>query len=845
MIRRALMLVGCWAGMAAVSTAQLPAARPSSGAAARPASSAGMPAMTCSGKVVDANDRPLAGATVRLYQPDYGADGSKILSEMTTKEDGLFSFEWPSVSERSNVDLVAQKEGLAIGFADVYSDPFRRTGILIRLAKPSSISGLVVNEAGAPIKGATVEAYLQVVDARGYRYLHDTRWTSVKTDAKGAFKIDNVPPNGHANLQVWAPGRATVNEAGEGDFFAYPAGKDDIRIVLPPEATVSGTVVDAATSRPVAGVKLRVSGGRRGVAAVTGSDGRFSFTGLGAGRIGVGLAPASPVTYEMDWLADSVVVTAEAGKAAPDVIIAISKGGVIDVSVTDVQTAMPIAHAYVSIAATGPAPRPAGAFGGAAGQDGIAHIRVKPGTYQVMSARATGFLGLAPPGRPPQTVDVAEGQTARLAVQLQSLPTIRGVVKDKDGKPVAGAAVWVRFGTPVATGPDGAFELKVGQFGPGQEAPNEVFARHAERGLAGVIEVPQGHRPIELELGGAATVLGKITDAQGKPIANAEVRLTRWVGRFGYSFGQGPPPRSDLDGRYEIKAIPAGSYYISATADGFGEKQEKFSVADGRAETIEKSFALPEARLSISGIVVDMDDKPMAGANVSVYGQGQPQRQAKSDASGKFIVEGVVSTSVELQANADLEGKRRYGLGVRAKGGDRDVKIVLDREADETGRIRRISASATRLTGKPLPELEEFGLKSARQLAVGKRLLVCFWDMEQRPSRRAILSLVEKAADLEAKGVVVIGVQASPVDAKQLRDWAADNKVAFATGMVPAEKSKAVKNLAAWGVSGLPWLILTDEKHVVTSEGLPVERLLQEPGPAASAPLATQPSAAE
>jgi hypothetical protein len=33
------------------------------------------------------------------------------------------------------------------------------------------------------------------------------------------------------------------------------------------------------------------------------------------------------------------------------------------------------------------------------------------------------------------------------------------------------------------------------------------------------------------------------------------------------------------------------------------------------------------------------------------------------------------------------------------------------------------------------------------------------------------------------------------------------------------------KTKFAWGVKGLPWLILTDEKHVVLSEGLTLAQL--------------------
>lgn len=130
---------------------------------------------------------------------------------------------------------------------------------------------------------------------------------------------------------------------------------------------------------------------------------------------------------------------------------------------------------------------------------------------------------------------------------------------------------------------------------------------------------------------------------------------------------------------------------------------------------------------------------------------------------------------------------------------------------------------AKNLVGRPLPILEPLGLKPAGELAAGKKILVCFWDMEQRPSRQFILQLAAQAANLQKQGVVVVCVHAATGDAQKVREWLATSKVTAPCGQVPA---KDMENfLTVWGAVRLPWLVLTDEKHIVQAEGFDLQDL--------------------
>jgi len=120
------------------------------------------------------------------------------------------------------------------------------------------------------------------------------------------------------------------------------------------------------------------------------------------------------------------------------------------------------------------------------------------------------------------------------------------------------------------------------------------------------------------------------------------------------------------------------------------------------------------------------------------------------------------------------------------------------------------------LVGKPLPDLGGIKIDLAPTQAKGQMILVCFWDMNQRPSRRCISRLTEQTEQLRNKGVIIAAVQASKVDKDVLSEWIKKNNIPFPVGIIQGDAEKIRFN---WGVKSLPWLVLTDNKHVVVSEG--------------------------
>jgi hypothetical protein len=120
-----------------------------------------------------------------------------------------------------------------------------------------------------------------------------------------------------------------------------------------------------------------------------------------------------------------------------------------------------------------------------------------------------------------------------------------------------------------------------------------------------------------------------------------------------------------------------------------------------------------------------------------------------------------------------------------------------------------------------LPDLAPLGL-TPEQAPADQALLAVLIDAEQRPSRRALRLLGEQAAAIKDKGVAVIVVQTGTMADDDFKAWKQEAALAFPIGCLKGDVDKA---RAAWGATALPWLILTDKAHRVTTEGFPLEEL--------------------
>ena len=104
----------------------------------------------------------------------------------------------------------------------------------------------------------------------------------------------------------------------------------------------------------------------------------------------------------------------------------------------------------------------------------------------------------------------------------------------------------------------------------------------------------------------------------------------------------------------------------------------------------------------------------------------------------------------------------------------------------------------------------------------GKMILLCFFDFQQRPSRRALALLARDAEMFKDKSVVVLAVETSGDERRQLDEWMQQSDVPSAVGVI--EGAFDEKRLT-WGVKSLPWLVLADKDHVVRAEGFGLDEV--------------------
>jgi hypothetical protein len=398
------------------------------------------------------------------------------------------------------------------------------------------------------------------------------------------------------------------------------------------------------------------------------------------------------------------------------------------------------------------------------------------------------------------------------AAQPGGVVRCSGKVVDPNGRPVQGASITLSSiigRQTVLSGEGGTFEVP---WSPGP-APC-IVCRYEARNLAFAQEIAPATQSIDIRLTPGLTFTGKVVDPNGKGIGGAKIEVKILLGKYAASLGTGGGQKTDSQGQFEIKTIPADlRYRVQASADGYGVKDVAAGADGSEDDRLDVgTLRLAVANMSAAGIVVDVNDKPVANAHVSVNGLDQPFRSTDTDASGRFHVQKICPGSIEISASC-TGPSRAYG-GATVQAGDAGVKVVV-RERSSSGAL--VDGQIPSLKGKPLPELKGLGLTAAG--TDGKSVLVCMVDVGQRPSRKCLSDLAKKAETLAARGVSVAVVQVSQADLKQQKEWIKESGITFPMHVVDGD-FEAKKT--SWGVKALPWLILTDKEHRVVAEGFDV-----------------------
>ncbi len=125
------------------------------------------------------------------------------------------------------------------------------------------------------------------------------------------------------------------------------------------------------------------------------------------------------------------------------------------------------------------------------------------------------------------------------------------------------------------------------------------------------------------------------------------------------------------------------------------------------------------------------------------------------------------------------------------------------------------------LLGAPLGDLNEFGVNLGEK-ATGKRILLCFFDADQRPSRHCVTRIAQQQQQSKQNDLVVVAVSTSSLLSPSVKKWLNEQDIRFAVGEI---KGDLKQTETAWGIRALPWLILTDRMHKIRSAGFGIHQL--------------------
>lgn len=444
-------------------------------------------------------------------------------------------------------------------------------------------------------------------------------------------------------------------------------------------------VTDKKTGRAVAGVRVRamMTYGRyadcTAEEVTTGKDGAFTIGEMPAGPCTV--FTLGPKTGLSKWAPAEARGEVKAGKTTGGFKLELVEGGVLEVSVRDANTGAPVVGDQISLYQE----RPRGLSACVSpGSDGSARVRLVPGKWRATTWFAYGY---EVPHR--EKFEIAAGKTTRLEMQFDPLPVLKGIVRDAAGEPVGGAEIVLVPGDlmPMALvetyrcDAQGRFEIHVRS--NSLTASARVVARVAARNLVGAVPIGKDLKaPVRVNLAPGTRIVGQVVGPKGKPIAGA------MVGAFDRTASpEWSAPQfwvaADTKGRYELPALLAGrEYQLEASARGYGQATAHVDVPKKNKGPVKiERIVLMAADRSISGRIFGRDGEPVAGASVSVRGDGQPYhaRPVYTGKNGTFKIEGLCAGEVSLTAH----GPAWNSTGsTEADAGETDVAIQLKAPTD-------------------------------------------------------------------------------------------------------------------------------------------------------------------
>src|SRR5438445_8320232 len=544
-----------------------------------------------SGRVTDEAGKPVSGAKVRVRSGSlFEEDDVVHYAEATTGSDGAFSIgNAPGKSGSLSVR--------APGYAPSSQFSMQRTDVgKVTLKKGGTGSGTVLDPAGKPAEGVIVLSGS----------------LAVMTDASGNYRLAGVA---RGTRMVEAQGKSDL--VAENDSVRVKKGEtSEVPLRLARSASVTGSVIDEKTRRPLPGVRVSASTGgfsfRPGETASrrarTDAKGKFRIAGLAARRYSIKASKTAYLPATMPGIAAAV--------SAPGILaIALQKAATVSGRVTD-EKGSPVAGARVRFARDsnvrallrgGPAAF-LGRPGVMTGTDGAFRLRGLAAERNLtLEATKAGYVIAKRHGLTLKVGEVVKDVALVLKRGLEA----RGRVVDAAGQPVPGAEVRLsqlerggarfvfqmagmnREKPDVSSGADGSFRV-VG-LEPGEYTLSVSKDGYATKRVPSMtVQAPGPSEWPAVVLPAGVPIAGLVRNSKGESVVGAEV----------FAFAEGSPRNSttDPEGRFRLEGFgPDRAVMVSVSADGYASLQKRLTPSPAEVVLVLKTSGTIRGRVEDAG----------------------------------------------------------------------------------------------------------------------------------------------------------------------------------------------------------------------------------------------------
>jgi RNA polymerase sigma factor (sigma-70 family) len=604
--------------------------------------------VTLTGRVLDPDGRPFAGAEVSVWYYDDYLTGwhpravqpprPRVLGK--SGPDGRFRFTFAKSEiddTRLNtmerpwllVQIVAAAQGFGPGWKSAYN--LEKEDLTLRLARDDiPIKGRVLDFQGRPAARAAVRlAHLMA----GQDYLWQNAWMGLQenltTDSDGRFVLTGIGRDRAVTLHINGPGIAhqLVSVATSATVNGRQVDGATLEVVAGPTKPVEGTIRAQDTGKPLAGVV--VYGGeeahRRGVRAVTDGQGRYRLVGMAkAGSYELSVYPLAGQSY----LAKVKTVADTEGLRPLQADFDLRRGVMVRFRFADKQTHKtvrrsvqytPLLHnpyyseavydvgvfpsrefmrirspdknGYFTFVAY-PGPCVIFAFGGGHSRTPYLLARLSPADKERSKGDPImGFVDLSEGYRIIDTDQTDKPLT--FEIELDPGRTLTGVVRGPDSRPVAGATAYGLdyYGSRQ---PGGERVLKTEAFTAGgitAQEPRTLPFVHKGRKLIGHVVVRGDEKgPLSVRLQPWRTLTGRLVGVGGKSLPKVHVKA--WHGMR--APGIWPPDASggevatDRDGRFRLEYLDPSLRRELVLSDGLsgGDRLKNLTVRPGEVKDL-------------------------------------------------------------------------------------------------------------------------------------------------------------------------------------------------------------------------------------------------------------------